>query len=97
MLLPGTEANYTTQPFNQEFLKKIAPFKVLRFMDWGATNGSTQANWSDRAKPSDFTYATGRGVPLETMIDLANTLQADPWFCIPHQANDEYVREFCQG
>ena len=28
------------------------------------------------------------------MIDLANTLQSDPWFCIPHQATDDYVRQF---
>jgi hypothetical protein len=28
------------------------------------------------------------------MIDLANRLQADPWFCIPHRADDDYVRNF---
>ena len=28
------------------------------------------------------------------MIDLANTLHADPWLCIPHQATDDYVRQF---
>jgi hypothetical protein len=28
------------------------------------------------------------------MIKLANTLHADPWFCIPHRATDDYVRQF---
>jgi hypothetical protein len=92
-LWPGTEATFATQPFNPVFLGKIAPFSVLRFMDWGMTNGSPVVNWSDRPKVSDVTYANA-GVPLEVMIDLANTLHADPWFCIPHQATDEYVRQF---
>ena len=28
------------------------------------------------------------------MIDLANSLHVDPWFCIPHKASDDYVRQF---
>ena len=28
------------------------------------------------------------------MIDLCNRLQVDPWFCIPHLADDDYVRQF---
>jgi hypothetical protein len=92
-LWPGTEATYATQPFNPAYLSKIAPFSVLRFMDWGMTNGSSIVNWSDRPKVTDVTYANA-GVPLEVMIDLANTLHADPWLCIPHQATDDYVRQF---
>ncbi|MDQ6681332.1 MAG: hypothetical protein M3Y67_10285, partial [Pseudomonadota bacterium] len=93
-LWPGTEEADGVQRFTPEFLGKLAPFKTLRFMDWGATNGSPVARWSERAKPSDFNYTTERGVPLEVMIDLANTLQAEPWFCIPHLADDDYVRQF---
>ena len=36
------------------------------------------------------------GVALEYMIALCNELEADPWFCIPHTATDEYVREFAK-
>ncbi|HEX2541632.1 MAG TPA: hypothetical protein VHM00_11190 [Caldimonas sp.] len=93
-LWPGTEATYATNPFNPVFLKKAAPFSTLRFMDWGGTNGSPVVHWSDRSKVSDLTYANHNGVPLEVMIDLANTLGVDPWFCIPHQATDDYVRQF---
>ena len=42
----------------------MAPFKTLRFMDWGATNGSTQVNWTDRPLTTDAFWANaGKGVP----------------------------------
>jgi hypothetical protein len=93
-LWPGTESTYATQPFNPEFLARIAPFSLLRFMDWGATNGSPVVEWADRAHVAQVTYAKPNGVPIEVMIDLANTLHVDPWFCIPHQASDDYVVQF---
>jgi len=94
VLWPGTETTYARQPFNPVFLDKIAPFSLLRFIDWGATNGSPVVEWADRAHVGDVTWATPAGVPIETMIELANTLHVDPWFCIPHQASDDYVRQF---
>jgi hypothetical protein len=92
-LWPGTEAAQPDHPFNPEFLRRIAPFSVLRFMDWGMTNGSSLVRWSDRAQLDDVTY-TRRGAPLELMIELANRLEADPWLCIPHLADDDFVRAF---
>ncbi|MEO7336138.1 MAG: hypothetical protein ABIV63_06120 [Caldimonas sp.] len=94
VLWPGTEATHANDAFNPVFLDRIAPFGTLRFMDWGATNGSNVVRWADRAKPTDVTFATERGVALEVMIGLANRLQANPWFCVPHQADDDYVRQF---
>lgn len=93
-LWPGSEATYATQPFNTEFLKKVTPFSILRFKDWGSIDGSPVANWTDRSKVSDVTYAGANGVPVEIMIDLANRLHVDPWFSIPHQATDNYIRQF---
>ena len=93
-LWPGTEATYASQPFNPVFLAKVAPFPVLRFIDWGATNVTPVVEWAQRSHVADVTYATPAGVPIEVMIDLANTLHVDPWFCIPHQASDDYVRQF---
>ena len=93
-LWPGTEATYASQPFNPVFLAKVAPFSVLRFIDWGATNTTPVVDWAQRSHVADVTYATPAGVPIEVMIDLANTLHVDPWFCIPHQASDDYVRQF---
>ena len=93
-LWPGTEATYAAQPFNPVFLAKIAPFSLLRFMDWGATNVTPVVEWAQRSHVADVTYGTPAGVPIEVMIDLANSLHVDPWFCIPHQASDDYVRQF---
>ena len=30
------------------------------------------------------------------MIDLANARGANPWFCMPHLADDDYVRQFAR-
>ena len=90
-LWPGTEATHATQPFTPQFLARTAPFSVLRFMDWGATNNSKVVTWADRARLDSFSWGQSAGVPIEVMIELANTLHVDPWFCIPHQADDDYV------
>lgn len=91
-IAPQMESTYQEQPFNPLFLERLAPFAALRFMDWMATNDSSLVAWSERPQVSDATYAW-RGVPVEVMLQLANTLQADPWFNIPHQAEDDYVRQ----
>lgn len=84
-------ADLNTQPFYQGFLNKIAPFAALRFMDWGHTNNNTVLEWTDRRLPSNLTYAGNRGVPYETMVQLANQAHKDVWICVPHQADDNYV------
>jgi hypothetical protein len=94
VLMPGFEQTYATQPFNPVFLEKIAPYRALRFMDWMATNDSAQGAWADRPLPTDATYATAAGAPLEIMVGLANQVGADPWFTIPHMADDDYIQHF---
>jgi PKD repeat protein len=86
-------ADLEAQPFYQGFLDKIAPFKVLRFMDWGATNQNHVVNWSDRSLPSHFTYGTPEGVPYEMMVKLANQTKKDVWICVPHAADSNYVAQ----
>jgi hypothetical protein len=62
-------------------------------MEWALVNGSQTREWSERALPGDYTWAL-RGVPLETQIQLANTLKLTPWFHIPAMASDAYVQQF---
>ncbi|MBM0743681.1 NPCBM/NEW2 domain-containing protein [Phormidium sp. CLA17] len=93
-IMPGFENTYQTQPFNPVFLERLAKFDTLRFMDWEATNNSTLTNWSDRSTTASATQATSKGVALEYMIQLANTLKIDPWFTLPAQASDDYVQKF---
>lgn len=87
---------YQQQPFWTEFLDRYRGFQVLRFMDWQRTNYSPIEKWSDRPRPEDQTQASPKGVALEYCLQLANTLNADPWLCIPHKADDDYVRNFAQ-
>lgn len=81
--------------FNPLFLKIIKNFRAIRFMDWMRTNHSDQSEWSNRPKVDDLDYRYS-GVPIEIMVKLANTIQADPWFNMPHQATEEYMQEFAK-
>jgi len=86
------ETTFATEIFNPEFVARIAPFQALRFMDWMETNNSEISQWEERPHLDDATYTT-HGVPLELMLTLANRLQVDPWFCLPHQATDDYIQQ----
>ncbi|MDY0356138.1 MAG: hypothetical protein RBR19_09690 [Sedimentisphaerales bacterium] len=96
VILPGFEQTYDEQPFHPDFLKRWERFSTLRFMDFQRTNDSKQTHWSDRATPAFQTQGDDAGVALEYMIRLSNTLGADPWFCMPHMASDDYVRSFAE-
>jgi hypothetical protein len=91
LIMPGHEETYKTQPFHPEFLARWKDLRVFRFMDWAETNNSKIVEWKDRPTVGG---RLGRGVPAETMIDLCNALGADAWFCMPHRASDDYVRQF---
>ena len=94
LLLPGFEGTYETQLFHPDFLGSLANFQVIRFMDWMRTNNSTQSAWTGRSWPDYFSQGTERGVCVEHMVTLCNELGADPWFCMPHLADDDYVTQF---
>ena len=80
--------------FNPDWVDVLSGFEVLRFMNWALTNDSDQRDWAARARPEDFSYAR-TGVPHEVMLKLADLVGADPWFSLPHLADDAYVDAFC--
>ena len=82
--------------FHPLFVERLRPFKTLRFMDWQRTNTTSQVKWSDRMTPDYYTQASRGGVAIELLMELSNELGADPWVCMPAQANDDYVRRFAQ-
>lgn len=82
--------------FVRRFLSMIEPFDTLRFMDWQLTNNSKQTRWSDRATPETAIWSRGGGVPLEVCVELVNQTRKNGWFCVPHLADDEYVREMAR-
>lgn len=69
-------------PWNPQFLKDIAIFKSLRFMDWDNTNGSAREKWSERPLKS---AAKQNPVAYEWMIDLCNRNNSDMWVTIQHR------------
>jgi hypothetical protein len=94
-LAPSPAASAAT--FNPWFLDSLRDFQVLRFMDWQGTNGSRQTRYAERTRPQSQTQASEQGVALEHMLELANELHVDPWFCMPHAADDDYVRRFARA
>lgn len=87
------EAFESGQFFNPLWLDVIEDSHSLRFMDWQETNNSNLETWSERPQVSDYTYQRA-GVPVETMVALANKTGTEPWFNIPWKANDTFIREF---
>lgn len=93
-LIPeANEFNYETRPFNTTFSQRLQPFSVLRFMNWQVTNFPAVSQWTDRPTPATFSFGTPKGVSIEAMIDLSNYMNADPWLCIPHHADEDYIRQ----
>ncbi len=83
------------QPFDPRFIELIEPFRALRMMDLQQTN-SPQVRWEDRARLDDARQTSPRGVALELLLDLANATERDPWLCVPHGADDAYVRAMAE-
>lgn len=82
--------------FNPDWLRVVGDLRMVRFMDWMKTNGSTQTTWEGRPMVGDFSYAW-RGVPVEVMIQLANEIGADAWFNMPHLADADYTQRFAEA
>lgn len=87
----GSLLEHGSMGFTRGLLESLRPYSVLRFMDWMETNNSMQSLWVDRPQHNEARFSTPRGVPITTIIDLANITGADPWLCIPHLASDDYI------
>ena len=91
-------------PFHPLFLDRLKPFGTLRFMGMQETNTSDIRSWADRRDAADIRQGSGsggtasepivNGMSVEYMVQLANDLDADAWFNMPHMADDTFVRNF---
>jgi hypothetical protein len=79
--------------FHPDFLNSLRGYSTVRFMNWQHTNHSTQTSWQDRPQLTDARW-THNGPPLEIMIQLANQVGINPWFNIPHLADNNYATQF---
>ncbi|SKA78574.1 hypothetical protein SAMN02745130_01892 [Thiothrix eikelboomii] len=91
--------NYEQQIFNPDYLDYMKDFKSIRFMNMSGISNNPQSSWNQRQKLTDATWGgsqTNRGAPIEIQIELANRLNAHPWFTLHHAADNNYVMQFAQ-
>ncbi|MCK5895950.1 MAG: hypothetical protein KAG20_04035 [Cocleimonas sp.] len=85
--------------FNPDYLMFMKKFRVVRLMNMAGITRNNLASWDRRPKVEQSTWGGKegrRGIPLEIMVKLANILGVDPWFNLPHRANNEFVREYAR-
>lgn len=58
------------------------------------TNNTSGRAVTERPGIDDAQYSTDKGAPVEVMVALANQVNFDPWFNMPHLATDDYVTDF---
>ncbi len=94
LLVPTFLNSQDGEQFHPSFLQYLTMYQGLRFMDWQSTNDSPLKDWSERTTPSHARQTGPKGVAVEIMLQLANNTLCDPWFCMPHQATNEFVTQF---
>jgi len=84
-----------TDPWRPDLLTDLAPYSVLRFMDWNQTNDSNnpQAVWSTRKQK---TQPQSEPVAFEWQIDLCNRTKKDYWLNIPHESTPDMWQDLAQ-
>lgn len=89
--------HYDSILFNPDYLNFMRDFKTLRFMNMSGITRNPVSTWEQLPRVSQATWAGKegvRGAPLEVMVALANRLNADAWFTLPHAADDNLVRQY---
>ena len=85
--------------FNPDYLNFMKSFKAIRFMNMSGITQNNMTSWQQRPRLSQATWGGKegkRGVPLEIMVELANRLNANPWFCMPHAADDDFIKQYAR-
>jgi hypothetical protein len=79
------------QIFQPRFLANLAPYRMIRFMDWMETNSSPVETLADYPTVAS---AFWHRVPPQIMAALGNRTGSDIWINIPHRADDAFVDAF---
>lgn len=97
----SVEQALSSRLFHPQFLKNLVHYRALRFMSPQSTNviSSTlpqQVNWVGRSKLDMARWSSQAGIPVEVAVTLSNQLKSNPWLNMPHQASDDYIRQFAR-
>lgn len=85
------------QLFDPTYIANVKRFSTVRFMGWQRTNNNLPITWAARTTPAmGQVYAEADGYAIEHMIALANQAKVNPWFCMPWNADDDYIRKFAE-
>lgn len=93
------ERYYQSIVFNPAYLDFLKDFSAIRLMPMSGITRNPERYWHERPHMQEATWGGDygeRGAPLEIQVMLANRLQADAWFNLPHAADDDYVRRFAR-
>ena len=82
--------------FTRTFIDHVQRFGTLRFMDWLRTNNNPVTRWDTRTDPQRVRTNTGKGVPWEHIVALANQTGQNVWINVPVSADDDYVRQLAR-
>ncbi len=88
------ETLHQTLRFYPHFLRDLRQYRVLRTMGMLKINENFTSTWAERGRLDDAIWSETNGVPPEILMELANAVIIDPWFSMPVQADDDYIRQF---
>lgn len=82
--------------FAPSYLRALAAYGVIRFKDWQMVDGNKPQSWAGRHRPGAIDLTAADGVPIEDMLELSREVGADPWFSMPWNTDENYLRHFAQ-
>lgn len=86
-----------TALYDPTFLASVKRYNTLRFMKWQAIEANKVVTWAKRTTPAmGPIMGDADGIAIENLIALANQTKTNPWFCMPWNADDDYIRRFAQ-
>jgi F0F1-type ATP synthase membrane subunit c/vacuolar-type H+-ATPase subunit K len=81
--------------FAPDFLNFMKDFGAVRYMDWQNINANLKApSWAAIANTKRANQLGEDGVTIDLLVALANEAGVDPWFVMPYNASDAYMRNF---
>ena len=92
---PGVTGE-STGAFDPLFIASVSNFEVLRFLNPGRANNSPLSAWEQRPMTTTHTQLTAGGMAFEWMFELGNLVRRPVWICVPHRADDDFVRQLAR-